>query len=348
MDKPDQDAGADDGIVAEDVTQLVEHIELTGTLPRLVDAPDWDQAKPAPDHDEVPILIDDLGTGIPDLDAAHAATEAADDLELFTETQFDVGRMLPEGSLAADVGADQAAERMRWQQRVDGLLMALAERDELLAERERRIEDLTAKLATLSLERASLAEELQGMGEDAAAPVMAEAPVAVAVAESLPGPPTEIRAEPEPAPEAATSILPVVATASAEPATETAEPTAELPALGILRSDAAAAPAMRRYLIGLDLVGVAHEITRQRINIGRTLDNDLRILEPTVSRLHAMLTVRGGEAMVVDANSRNGVFVNGIQVRYAKLEDGDVVTFGTVRFRYRVGGSAAGSAYGAA
>jgi pSer/pThr/pTyr-binding forkhead associated (FHA) protein len=58
-----------------------------------------------------------------------------------------------------------------------------------------------------------------------------------------------------------------------------------------------------------------------------------------------MLTLRNGEATVVDANSRNGVYVNGIQVRYAKLEDGDVVTFGTVRFRYRVGASAAGSAY---
>ena len=155
------------------------------------------------------------------------------------------------------------------------------------------------------------------------------------------------RAESEIAPESATSILPATAILP-PPEASAADVTAELPALGILRADAAAAPAMRRYLIGVDLVGVAHEITRQRINIGRTLDNDLRIQEPTVSRLHAMLTVRGSEAMVVDANSRNGVFVNGIQVRYAKLEDGDVLTFVTVRFRYRIGGSAAGSAYGAA
>ena len=96
-------------------------------------------------------------------------------------------------------------------------------------------------------------------------------------------------------------------------------------------------PRMRRYLIGVDLVGQVHEVTRHRVNIGRTHENDLRIVDPTVSRLHAMLTLRGGEAMLVDANSRNGVFVNGIQVRYAKLEDGDLVTFGTVRYRYRVG-----------
>ena len=51
---------------------------------------------------------------------------------------------------------------------------------------------------------------------------------------------------------------------------------------------------------------------------------------------------------MVDANSRNGVFVNGIQVRYAKLEDGDLLTFGTVRFRYRVGTGVSGGVYAAA
>ena len=109
-----------------------------------------------------------------------------------------------------------------------------------------------------------------------------------------------------------------------------------------------AAPRLRRYLIGLDLVGCVHEIDGRRVNIGRTRDNDLRIVDPTVSRLHAMLTVRDGEATVVDANSRNGIFVNGIQVRYARLDDGDLVTFGTVRFRYRVGSDMAGGAGGSA
>ena len=110
----------------------------------------------------------------------------------------------------------------------------------------------------------------------------------------------------------------------------------------------AATPRLRRYLIGLDMVGSVHEITGRRVNIGRTRDNDLRIVDPTVSRLHAMLTVRNGEAMLVDANSRNGIFVNGIQVRYARLDDGDLVTFGTVRFRYRVGSDATGTPVGSA
>ena len=105
-------------------------------------------------------------------------------------------------------------------------------------------------------------------------------------------------------------------------------------------------PRVRRYLIGLDSPGSIYDVTLPRINIGRTRDNDLRILDPTVSRLHAVLKIRGHEASVIDANSRNGVFVNGIQLRYAKLEDGDTLTFGAVRFRYRVGSGSSTGEYG--
>lgn len=329
------DAGADDGIVAEDITQLVEHIELTGQQ-RLIDAPEWEMATPAADLDDAPILIEDVGVSVPEFDAAPES----DDLELFTETQFDLSRHI--GNERASDAAELAAERLRWQKRVESLLMSLAERDELLAEREQKIDELSARLATLSLERASLAEELRDVGEAAGTPEPQPAQL-------------ELVAEPEPE----LMPAPVAEAAAAEPAAvPVAEPeaaaasdvTAEMPAIRIPRAEPGtqAAPAVRRYLIGLDMVGFAHEVTRPRVNIGRTHDNDLRILEPTVSRLHAMLTLRNGEATIVDANSKNGVFVNGIQVRYAKLEDGDVVTFGTVRFRYRVGGSTAGTAYGAA
>jgi hypothetical protein len=333
------DAGADDGIVAEDLTQLVEHIELTGQQ-RLIDAPEWEMATPAADLDDAPILIEDVGVSVPEFDAAPGA----EDLELFTETQFDLSRHI--GNERASEAAELAAERLRWQKRVESLLMSLAERDELLAEREQKIEELSARLATMSLERASLAEELRDVGEAAGTPEPQPAQL-------------ELVAEPAPAPEPPPPPAPVAEAATAEPAAvPVAEPeaapatdvTAEMPAIRIPRTEPGAqdAPAVRRYLIGLDMVGFAHEVTRPRVNIGRTHDNDLRILEPTVSRLHAMLTLRNGEATIVDANSKNGVFVNGIQVRYARLEDGDVVTFGTVRFRYRVGGSTAGTAYGAA
>jgi FHA domain len=324
MDKRDQDNENDDGIVAEDITQLVEHIELTGPQ-RLMDTPGWELATPAADLDDAPIMLDDLDDG----GTGPESLGISEDNEFFTETQYDLGRHLPDGErIPADAATASAlaAERARWQKRVDSLLMSLAERDQLLAERERKIEELSARLATRTLEREGIALELRDARRDAGLP---EGDI------SMP----DIGSQ-SPAP------------AAAQPAA--IDNTAELPRLELPREAPAAAPApeasprMRRYLIGIDLVGCVHEVTRHRVNIGRTHDNDLRIVDPTVSRLHAMLTVRNGEAVVVDANSRNGVFVNGIQVRYAKLEDGDLLTFGTVRFRYRVGSGTADGVYAAA
>ena len=308
MEKGDGDL-PDDGIVAEDLTQLVEHIELTGAY-RLPDAHEWELANPAEDLDDAPILIGEL----PD-----EPTMSASDSEQFTETLGDLNELLPAGERRANQAAALAVERGRWQKRVDDLTRALAERDQLLAERERRIEDLQARLAARTLEREGLAAELREAR-----------PISAAVTDPLP---------PETRPALAQTGAPT-------PETEYTQdlPIPELPAV----PPVAAVPRLRRYLIGLDMVGSVHEIVTRRVNIGRTRDNDLRVVDPTVSRLHAMLTVRNGEAMLVDANSRNGIFVNGIQVRYARLDDGDLVTFGTVRFRYRVGSDATGSPTGSA
>ena len=301
MEKGDGDNGLDDGIVAEDLTLLVEHIELTGPH-RLPDDRDWELATPA-DLDDAPILIGEVP------EPGIEVVEESEDSELYTETAADLNLLLVNERRRNDQAAALAAERARWQKRIENLQQSLAERDQLIADRDRRIEELQAKLATRTLEREGLAAELRD-----------SRPIQAAVTDPLPPEAPEIDFTLElPAP--------------------------DLPAFG---TSVAATPRLRRYLIGLDLVGVVHEISSRRVNIGRTRDNDLRVIDPTVSRLHAMLTVRNGEAMVVDANSRNGIFVNGIQVRYARLDDGDLVTFGTVRFRYRVGSDAAGSPTGSA
>lgn len=315
MDKVEGDKGPDDGIVAEDLTLLVEHIELTSPR-RLPEAHDWELASPASDLDDAPIQVGEVPDDDPELDSMRVDDE--EDTQLFTETQADLNQLLATERRRNDQAAALASERARWQKRVGDLQRALTERDQLLADRERRIEVLQAKLAERTLEREGLAAELRE-----------SRPLNAAVTDPLP-------------PEA-------VADTSGEFSPEV-DFTLELPApeLPPVMPAVAATPRLRRYLIGLDLVGCVHEIAGRRVNIGRTRDNDLRIVDPTVSRLHAMLTVRNGEAMVVDANSRNGIFVNGIQVRYARLDDGDLVTFGTVRFRYRVGSESTGGPGGSA
>jgi hypothetical protein len=168
MDKRDNDNDKDDGIVAEDVTQLVEHIELTGPQ-RLMDTPGWELATPVADLDDAPIMLDDVDDG----SAGPESLGVSEDNEFFTETQYDLGRHLPDGQrIPADAAAASAlaAERARWQKRVDSLLMSLAERDQLLAERERRIEELSARLATRTLEREGIALELRDARRDAGLP----------------------------------------------------------------------------------------------------------------------------------------------------------------------------------
>lgn len=312
MEKGEGDNGPGDGIVAEDLTLLVEHIELTSEH-RLPGDRDWELATPA-DLDDAPILIGEVPE--PGIEVIE---ELGEDTQLYTETAADLNQMLVNERRRNDQAAALAAERARWQQRVESLQRSLVERDQLLAERERKIEELKARLATRTLERESLAAEIRDMR-----------PVQAGVTDPLPAEAPADRASADQSPEVDYTLE---------------LPTPELPPVV---PAVAAEPRLRRYLIGLDLVGVVHEIASRRVNIGRTRDNDLRIVDPTVSRLHAMLTVRNGEAMLVDANSRNGIFVNGIQVRYARLDDGDLVTFGTVRFRYRVGSDAAGSPTGSA
>ena len=71
--------------------------------------------------------------------------------------------------------------------------------------------------------------------------------------------------------------------------------------------------------------------------IGRGSGVDIRLGDPSVSRLHAEIIRRGPYAYVADLGlSRNGTRVNGRIVTRRVLEDGDVLTFGNARCR--VGG----------
>jgi hypothetical protein len=61
---------------------------------------------------------------------------------------------------------------------------------------------------------------------------------------------------------------------------------------------------------------------------------DIRLEDPSVSRLHAEIVRRGPYVYVVDMGlSRNGTRVNGRPIARRVLEDGDVVSFGTSRCR---------------
>lgn len=71
-----------------------------------------------------------------------------------------------------------------------------------------------------------------------------------------------------------------------------------------------------------------------KVTVGRTLNNDVPIEDPSVSRLHAFFEP-GSSWSIRDAGSRLGTRVNGTPIAAAtKLRSGDQVQFGDVDFTF--------------
>ncbi|MCB1646922.1 MAG: FHA domain-containing protein [Pseudomonadales bacterium] len=68
------------------------------------------------------------------------------------------------------------------------------------------------------------------------------------------------------------------------------------------------------------------------MEIGRALECDISILEPSLSRKHAELSVIGDEAILRDLGSVNGTYVNGKKIDEVSLRDRDVIQFNKIRF----------------
>lgn len=86
--------------------------------------------------------------------------------------------------------------------------------------------------------------------------------------------------------------------------------------------------------IRLDVLGAdgkilhASEFVKEKIVIGRILSADVRIDDPRVSRIHALIEVRNGAILVTDLASSHGTYVNGKKVVESKLSFGDTLKLG--------------------
>ena len=77
---------------------------------------------------------------------------------------------------------------------------------------------------------------------------------------------------------------------------------------------------------------------KKRQSVGRTKENDLVIEDPSISKIHAALTVNGdGRLVVADTGSTNGTFIENSRIAYGKAAvvapDGWVM-FGTVKVKF--------------
>ncbi len=81
--------------------------------------------------------------------------------------------------------------------------------------------------------------------------------------------------------------------------------------------------------------GHTYPIDRTPFRIGRSQTNDLVLESKIVSREHAHVVQEKDSLTILDLNSLNGTFVNGTQIKRARLKDGDEIRLGEVSMIYR-------------
>lgn len=108
---------------------------------------------------------------------------------------------------------------------------------------------------------------------------------------------------------------------------------------------ASTAPARLQVVVGSGMAGSSYPITSRGLSIGRSEDRDVVIADPAASRHHCQINLQGGEYVLRDMGSANGVFVNAVRVRECTLADGDLVRIGNTEMRFvRFEGSGADAA----
>ena len=100
----------------------------------------------------------------------------------------------------------------------------------------------------------------------------------------------------------------------------------------------AASPAdlgVGKEVVTLSVNGRKYEIAKQRTVIGRSRDCDIQIEDASASRRHAELRQEGTAYWIVDLDSTNGLEVNGLRTKRAKLDHGDKITIGSTEISFR-------------
>ncbi len=89
-----------------------------------------------------------------------------------------------------------------------------------------------------------------------------------------------------------------------------------------------------RVSAGPDLLKFVTLTPNRQLRVGRDTTTDLPLTHPTVSKVHARITVDStGHVTVFDLKSTNGTAVNGRRIRRASLKPGDHLEFGDVPLR---------------
>ena len=87
-------------------------------------------------------------------------------------------------------------------------------------------------------------------------------------------------------------------------------------------------PTLRALCDGPDIT-----LDRAMVMVGRHPQCDARLDSLWVSRRHCILTEDGGEVVVRDLGSTNGIRINGQRVERGRLRPGDEISIAHIRYR---------------
>jgi hypothetical protein len=108
--------------------------------------------------------------------------------------------------------------------------------------------------------------------------------------------------------------------------------------LGAIAVDAIGAPRPASYSLhtvkGVPPNGVYS--LAGRVRIGRSEEGEIVLVDPSVSRAHAVVEAGSRGAIVRDLDSTNGTYLNGRRIESEPLRDGDELRFGNTIMRFEV------------
>ena len=96
------------------------------------------------------------------------------------------------------------------------------------------------------------------------------------------------------------------------------------------------------WLDMLDGNSSLYPLQTTNVRIGRHRDNDICLLNDSISRRHALLHFNADNRrfVITDLGGGNGVIVNKVRQQSHDLNDGDLVELGEVRLRFRANAEA--------
>ncbi len=91
--------------------------------------------------------------------------------------------------------------------------------------------------------------------------------------------------------------------------------------------------------------GTHFELPKRPLSIGREAGRDIQLLDPKVSRQHGVIRFEEGGYVIVVANARNGIKLNGEKIEeQARLSEGDQIAMGDTVLQFTELGAFKGDA----